>query len=240
MSEPEGSHLSKTAVVAFALGVSSLALSVVTALPALYIGLQAVRAINSSDGRVRGRRLAIAGLILGAAVILITAIGCVALAALYLQDRSHVTICTNNLRQVGQSVHRYSDHHLGHFPSGTVANADLKPQRRLSWEAAIMPFLSEGSPAGRKWEIVAGEIVFADAWDAPTNAGPRQANVTPYLCPTFVRAFSTHEPGLTSYVGIAGVGLDAAHLPLNDPRAGFFGYERISSRRTSRPASARR
>jgi len=36
-----------------------------TRLPALYIGLQAVRAINSSDDRLCGRRLAIAGTVLG-------------------------------------------------------------------------------------------------------------------------------------------------------------------------------
>jgi hypothetical protein len=31
---------------------------------------------------------------------------------------------------------------------------------------------------------------------------------------------------LTHYVGVAGVGLDAATLPSSDPRAGYFGYDR--------------
>src|SRR6185437_1585343 len=224
---PTGSHLSKTAVIAFMLGIASPLFSIAASLPAMYIGLQAVRAINSSDGRLRGRRLAIVGLILGAAFTLITVIGCVALALLYLQDRSHVAICTNNLRQIGQGVNRYRDHHIGHFPAATVPNAALPPEHRLSWEAAIMPFLSQGEPMGKKWEKLAGDIAFQDAWDAPANAGPRRANVAPYLCPTFVRAFSSNEPGLTSYVGIAGIGPDAARLPLMAPDAGFFGYERI-------------
>jgi prepilin-type processing-associated H-X9-DG protein len=230
MSEPTEPHLSKAAVVAFVLGVASPIFSVVAALPAMYIGLQAVRAINSSGGQLRGHRLAIVGMILGAAMTLVTAIGCVALALLYLQDRSQVTVCTNNLRQIGQAVNTYSDHHIGHFPPATVPNAALTPDRRLSWEAAIVPFLSQGEAAGKKWEKLAGDIAFLEACDAPANAGPRQTNVTPYLCPTFVRAFSANGPGLTSYVGIAGVGLDAAGLPLTDPRAGFFGYERVLTR----------
>jgi prepilin-type processing-associated H-X9-DG protein len=34
------------------------------------------------------------------------------------------------------------------------------------------------------------------------------------------------SPGLTFYVGIAGLGSNAAELLLSDPSCGFFGYER--------------
>jgi prepilin-type processing-associated H-X9-DG protein len=230
MSEVTPSRLSKTAVVAFVLGVSSLFLSVATALPALYVGFRAVRAINSSDGRLRGRRLAVAGLILGSVTTLVTILGSAALLLLFIQDKSHLAGCTNNLRLIGQAVNRYSDHHDEQFPPGTVSNASLTPERRLSWEAAIVPFLSEGTPAGKKWEELAGEIAFQEAWDAPANEKPHQVNVAPFLCPAFVRGFSDGRKGLTAYVGVAGVGLDAAALPLTDSRAGFFGYERTLTR----------
>src|SRR5262249_1551333 len=157
----------KTAVVAFVLGVSSLFLSVVTALPALYVGLQGVRVVNGSDGRLRGRRLAIAGLILGAISTLVTVLGSAALVLLLVQDKSHLAGCSNNLRLIGQAVNRYSDHNNEQFPPGTVPNASLTPERRLSWEADIVPFLSEGTPAGKKWEKLADEIAFKEAWDAP-------------------------------------------------------------------------
>src|SRR5439155_13442135 len=38
---------------------------------------------------------------------------------------------------------------------------------------------------------------------------------------------TTDAPGITTYVGIAGVAPDAASLPRSDPRAGFFGYDRV-------------
>jgi prepilin-type processing-associated H-X9-DG protein len=230
MSVVRESRLSKTAVVAFVLGVSSLLLSVATGLPALFVGFRAVRAINLSDGRLRGQRLAFAGLILASLTTLVTVLGSAALVLLFAQDKSHLAGCTNNLGLIGRAVNRYSDHHDGHFPPGTVANASLTPERRLSWEAAIVPFFSEGTPAGKKWEELAGEIAFEKAWDAPANEGPRRKNVAPFLCPAFVRGFSDGQKGLTAYVGVAGVGEDAATLPLTDSRAGFFGYDRTLTR----------
>ena len=230
MSESSPSRLSPSALVAFALGVSSLALSLATALPALYVGLRAVRAINGDDGRIRGRRLAIAGMALGAFSTFATAIGVVALVLLNLQTGSDLAQCSNNLRRIGQAANRYYDLHDKQFPSATVPNPLLAPERRLSWQAALAPLLSEGAKADRKWEKLAGEIDFKDAWDSASNDGPRRTNVTPFRCPTFAGNFSHGQSGLTSYVGVAGVGFEAARLPLKDPQAGFFGFDRTLTR----------
>jgi prepilin-type processing-associated H-X9-DG protein len=226
MSDVSESRLSKAAVAAFVLGIASPLLSVVAALPALYVGWWAVRAINSSDGRLYGRRLAIAGLVLGIVATFATLLGCVALLLLPAQEKNYLAGCTNNLRLLGQSVNRYGDHNNGQLPPATVLNGWLAPERRLSWEAAIVPYLSEGTPAGKKWEELAREIDFKEAWDAAANDAPRQKNVAPFLCPTFVRGFAEGRKGLTAYVGVAGVGDDAAALPLTDPLVGFFGYDR--------------
>ena len=46
-------------------------------------------------------------------------------------------------------------------------------------------------------------------------------------CARRTRALNRNEkPAPTDYVGIAGVGEDAAFLPKESPRAGFFGYQR--------------
>jgi prepilin-type processing-associated H-X9-DG protein len=230
MSDVSESRLSKAAVAAFVLGIASPLLSVVAALPALYVGWWAVRAINSSDGRLYGRGLAIAGLVLGIVATFATILGCVALMLLPAQEKNYLAGCTNNLRLLGQAVNRYGDHHNGQLPPATVSNASLAPERRLSWEAAIVLYLSEGTPAGKKWEELAREIAFKEAWDASANDAPRQKNVPPFLCPTFARGFAEGRKGLTAYVGVAGVGDDAAALPLTDPRAGFFGYDRTLTR----------
>lgn len=225
MSEAAPPRLSKAALAAFLLGVSSLLLSLAAALPALYLGLHAIRAINRSEGRLKGQRLAIAGVVVSVLVTLVTVLGIVALLLLSAQEKNQVAGCTNNLRQIGEAIQRYHDHNDKLFPPGTIPNSALKPEQRLSWEAAILLFLSTGGSAGKKSEKLAAEIALEESWDAPANAKLRQ-NVAPYLCPAFAHQLAPGQVGLTSYVGIAGVGSDAATLPLDDPNAGFFGYDR--------------
>jgi hypothetical protein len=47
-----------------------------------------------------------------------------------------------------------------------------------------------------------------------------------FICPANASRTQPPLPGPTHYVGIAGLGEDAAELPLSHPRAGFFGYDR--------------
>jgi prepilin-type processing-associated H-X9-DG protein len=225
MSEVSQPRLSTTALLTFVLGVSSLLLLVATALPALFFGVQALREINRSDGQVRGQRLAITGLVLGGIMTVLTVVGTVGMIVLLLQEKSQRAGCMNNLRLLGQAAERYRVHREDYFPPGTVVNNALTPEQRLSWQSALVPYLSEGGPAGRKWEQLAGNIAFEQAWNSPANAGLRQ-NVAPFLCPTFLYNLPSDQVGLTSYIGMAGLGLDAPRLPLGDPRVGFFGYDR--------------
>lgn len=228
-SEGTQSRLSKSALAAFVLGASSLVLSLATALPALFLGVRAIRTINRSEGRLRGQRLAVAALALSALSTVVTILGALAMVLLYVQEIHQVTACTNNLRRIGEAVKNYSENNEHYYPPGTVANAVLKPQQRLSWEAAIVPYFLEGGVAGKKagkqWEKLAGEIAFKEAWDAPANAGLRK-NVLVFQCPTFTHELSSGQVGLTAYAGVAGVGEEAATLPRSDANAGFFGYDR--------------
>jgi hypothetical protein len=45
-------------------------------------------------------------------------------------------------------------------------------------------------------------------------------------CPAFSNRDPEGLPGVTTYLGAAGLGADAATLPADDPRAGVFGYDR--------------
>jgi hypothetical protein len=48
-----------------------------------------------------------------------------------------------------------------------------------------------------------------------------------FLCPANPRWGALGEPGLTHFVGVAGLGRDAATLRATDRKAGFFGYDRV-------------
>lgn len=62
-------------------------------------------------------------------------------------------------------------------------------------------------------------------WDANENQEVVETEYRPFRCPS-MREGNGAAINLTSYVGVAGIGQDAAALPLGDKRCGFFGYER--------------
>jgi prepilin-type processing-associated H-X9-DG protein len=225
MSEDPQARLSPLALAAFVLGVSSLVLSVATALPALFVGLHAIRVIHRADGRLRGLRLAIAGLVLAALMTLVNTVGLGALFLLQARELAARLNCQNNLRQLGQAIQVYSDDHDKQFPPGTVLNPDLPPHRRLSWQAALVPYLMASEARSKRGKKVGEAVAFQEAWDAEANAGLRK-NVAPFQCPVFAQDLTPLQMGYGSYLGIAGVGEQAALLPLNDANAGFFGYDR--------------
>src|SRR5262249_34049621 len=62
-------------------------------------------------------------------------------------------------------------------------------------------------------------------WRAETNRKALNTSIRWYLCPGDPSYRPHSEPGLTSYIGIAGVGKDAPDLPKGSSnRIGVFGY----------------
>ena len=50
--------------------------------------------------------------------------------------------CANNLKQIALAVESYRETH-GTYPTGTIANSDLTPEKRLSWLVGILPVLEQ-------------------------------------------------------------------------------------------------
>jgi prepilin-type processing-associated H-X9-DG protein len=126
--------------------------------------------------------------------------------------------CTNNLKQLGLAIENYhgcSDK----FPRAALPNPDLPPERRQSWIVDIVPFV-EASPLYNKMD-------HEKAWDAEENRFAALITLRTLQCPAYPERppVSTFFP--THYLGIAGIGAEALNLPLEDRRAGFFGYDRV-------------
>lgn len=145
--------------------------------------------------------------------------------------------CRNNLRQIGLALGLYHDTQ-GHFPTGTLPNPNLLPEKRLSWAVAVWPDFMNGGTAAR--------LDKTKPWDAEENCPPwwrvrvsmdsgemreePMGQVRIFQCPAVPVQSMPSLPSPTHYVGIAGLGEEAAELPLSDSRAGFFGYDRKVSR----------
>jgi prepilin-type processing-associated H-X9-DG protein len=149
------------------------------------------------------------------------------------REQSRVTQCQSNLRLIGLAIRNYHSTY-SYFPPGTLPNPYLPAERRLSWIVDMIPFMEQNI------ELL---IDKTKASDDPANDPPRWracidkkenlftepslVNPRYFRCPP---APAEPKPSqLTCYVGVAGLGESAAELPLGDPRAGFFGYDRTIS-----------
>lgn len=128
--------------------------------------------------------------------------------------------CNNNLKALALAIENYHDSY-SKFPTAAQENPDLQPEKRLSWIVGIYPFVEANN--------IYSKMDHQKGWDAEENRFAALFQIKTLECPGhFAPPTSSFAP--TYYVGITGIGTDAINLPLEDRRAGFFGYERTFKR----------
>jgi hypothetical protein len=225
MSAPAPARLSLLALLSAVLG-----LLCATSPFAVFFGWIALRAINGSDGRLRGTGLALFGLVTGAIGVVALAVGSLAVAINTARERSNRAECQNNLGQIALAVNVYYDNTQGTFPPAALPPLGAPPEHRFSWLAGTLPYLGQRPGQASPWKPVADRLNFDLPADDPANRAAENVTVRRFLCPSHPGYDPRAGHGLTHYVGIAGVGPEAAALPATDPRAGFFGYDRLIKR----------
>jgi hypothetical protein len=222
---------------------ASLPLLLLLGLPALGLGFVGLRLVNQSEGRLRGHWAAVAGMILGTVGTFgVLVLGLLANLFLQLRENAARLECQNNLRVIGQALNAYYGEH-DQYPAATLPNAALPAEaydQHFSWLAGILPYLEleQGkarlgrgtAPRPEHARLTYERIDFSKAWDAEESRAAVDTRLRWYLCPSNPHQALPGGPGLTDYVGIAGLGPDAAALPAGDSRAGFFGYDRRLTR----------
>lgn len=126
----------------------------------------------------------------------------------------------NNLKQLALAMHNYHSVY-NHFPAGTVESSAEKPEDRLSWITELTPYM--------EMNAVHDALNREEAWNSDTNIeAALRANTMVLQNPNMVSVLSDEGLMSTAYVGCAGVGKDAAKLPVDNPKAGMFGYDRAT------------
>ncbi|MFT5327270.1 MAG: hypothetical protein ACI8P0_005159 [Planctomycetaceae bacterium] len=119
----------------------------------------------------------------------------------------------NNLKQLLLAMHNYHDVY-NTFPAGTVEDSAEEVDDRLSWIVSILPFIEQAA--------LYEQIDQKSGWKSEANTDWTGFNLQMLRNP----AESNALEGATHYVGMAGIGKDAANLKIDDPGAGMFGYNR--------------
>jgi hypothetical protein len=107
-------------------------------------------------------------------------------------------------------------------PAGTIYLPDTSPDQRLSWVVDVLPGLDQRRQ--NTAELLA-RIDRAKPWTAEPNQRAGETRLVVLLCPENPPDVPRGTPAVTSYVGIGGVGPDAAGLPLGSPKSGAFRYD---------------
>ncbi len=159
----------------------------------------------------------------------------------YLKGDADLVASGSRIHDLAGALQKYVKD-KGHFPRGTADRpqttdlfADWAPDQRVSWMADLLPYLGEGEYAGL-------QVDPKKSWKDGDNL-----NVAGILIPQYLARSSAASPprvrypgvapevSMTNYVGIAGVGLDAAEYAPGNPNAGIFGYQR-----ETKPADVKR
>jgi prepilin-type processing-associated H-X9-DG protein len=174
------------------------------------------------------RRLCIA---LGVAV---GALACVLLIPVVLSHlpSAEKAQCENNLKLIGLALFNCVSSRRS-FPPGTVQDGaeSLPPEKRLSWYALISPYIEGNAPRfpapSKAWDDEANR--YMKRLDKDTGGEETLGDDVLFLrCPSKYPRELSAGLNTTVYVGVAGIGVDSPRLPLDDPRAGIFGYDRAT------------
>jgi hypothetical protein len=177
----------------------------------------AVVTVDGKGVRMRSRESA-PGLSTGLFVVTPVAVALLLPAVQAAREAARRTQSQNNFKQIALALHNYHDVNK-HFPAAARANPALKPDQRLSWQVELLPFLEQ--------DALFKQIDFTKSWDDPANrnavATPIETFVNPSIGPQ-----TSHDLPVTEYVGLAGVGVDGPNLPVTNPKAGVFAYNRVT------------
>jgi hypothetical protein len=135
------------------------AVQALVALAGIIAGVQALREIRRSQGRMRGRGLARlgVGINLAAALVITPAVLYGKVLPVVVEARNQKQSMAN-LKAIVTALHKYHDDR-GRFPPVIVYNREGKPL--YSWRVLLLPFLGQNK--------LFEQFKLDEAWDSPTN-----------------------------------------------------------------------
>ncbi|HZY84441.1 MAG TPA: DUF1559 domain-containing protein [Gemmataceae bacterium] len=164
----------------------------------------------------------------------------VSAGASYLKGRADMAGGRSSAHELAAAVQAYL-RDKGQFPQGALPRSPSpergfawRPDQRLSWAVELLPYLQDGDfrdlPTDRE-----------QSWDQGVNLQAAEKVVPQFLAlgkgdkPLALYLEYPGKPGkfvATNFVGVAGLGYDAADYAANDPAAakklGVFGYDRVT------------
>ena len=120
------------------------------------------------------------------------------------------------MQRLGQQVMGFVSEHE-RYPASPAQAANLTERQRLSWMAELAAESATASGIRPQWD---------QPWRDPLNDRFVRRTIPTFLNPGMKATTGLDGYPVSHFVGIAGVGADGPHLPVDHPRAGIFGFNR--------------
>lgn len=164
--EPTGSHTSGKAVASLVLGLASLCVPLVLAIPSMLLGVLALMDIGRSRVKRRTTGLTGTGLAVAGITVSVASLGewLVISAALLLptiqqvQEGNRRVQSQKRLQQLALAMHAYNDD-FGQLPPAVVYDRNGRPL--YSWRVVLLPYLGEAG--------LYEQFKLDEPWDGPHN-----------------------------------------------------------------------
>ena len=111
---------------------------------------------------------------------------------------------------------------LAAIPAGTIVNDALKPDQRLSWLPLALPYVNQRR---QDTSAILTGLDRSAKWDAPANLTYAKTTINALIPTAIDLKPDPTQPSPTYYVGLGGIGPDAATFPATNPKAGCFRYD---------------
>ena len=148
---------SKKAVSSFVLGLLSVVCSIFSGLPAIVLGIWALVEISNSQGRLRGKGYAIAGILIPVLLVFIILPLLLLPAVQAAREAAQRQQSMNNMKMITLGMMNFESTHR-HFPPPNVPEGS---QSGLSWRVHILPYIEE-TPLYEKFHL-------DEPWDSEHN-----------------------------------------------------------------------
>lgn len=180
------------AITSLVLGCASFMCWIFTGLPAVILGIVALRQINRSNGQLKGDGLAIGGIVTGGVSCLLILPVMVALllpAVQAAREAARRNVAMNHLKEISLGLLNYET------VNKTLPAAKGGPESQLSWRVHILPYMEEGGA-----DLYA-EFHLDEPWDSEHNR-----KLIAKMPQTYKDPAGRLPEGETNYVAVTGPG----------------------------------
>jgi hypothetical protein len=170
--------------------------AVLAAISAIIYGILGLVDIRRGAGKVKGRGLAVSGLVTGTLTFLtlLTPVVLFVLVPLIFAGDARKVKSANNLKELGLAMNIYHDYY-GHFPPAVLHDPRLGERGQpYSWRVALLPILGENE--------LYSQYRRDEPWDSPANKAVLDRMPRVFAAPGDARA----ADGFTHYQVLVGPG----------------------------------